>query len=58
MKVVVLLAKNVLAPLTKASPTAIDVATQWKMRARGVVRKGERVTLVISNKDWMILLES
>ena len=58
MKVVVLLAKNVSAPLTMASSTAIDVATQRKMGARGVVRKGERVTLVISNKDWMILLES
>lgn len=58
MKVVVLLVKNVLAPwTTMASPTAIDDAIQRKMRARGVVIKRERITLVISNEDWMILLE-
>ena len=39
------------------SHTAIDVATQRKMLARGVVIKRERITLVISNEDWMILLE-
>ena len=58
MKVVVLLAKNVLALLTTmASLTAIDVAIQRKMRERGVLRKGEIIILVISNEDWMILLE-
>ena len=58
MNVVVLLAKNVMAPwTTMVSHTAIDVATQRKMLARGVVIKRERITLVISNEDWMILLE-
>ena len=50
MKVVVPLAKNVLAPLaTMASACAIEI--QKKMHERGAVSTGKEITLVISNKD-------
>ena len=53
IKVVVLMAKNVLAPLASmASASAIGGVTQRKICRRGVVREGKGgVTLVILNED-------
>ena len=52
MKVAVLLAKNLLAPLAAmASASAIDDAIQRKIRRRGVVRAEKGITLVIWNED-------
>ena len=52
IKLVVPLAKNVLAPLdTMAIASAIDCAIQRKMCGGGVTRAGKRITLVVSNED-------
>ena len=52
MKVIVPLAKNVLAPLATMAPTsAINDDIQREMRGKGVVRARKGITLVVSNED-------